>query len=574
MVATKSLLSLALAGSAIAFGLASKGTAQTVPTDAKPLCPISAPAFNAMFESGTVTLNGVAKPADSTAVLSPNCGFFVWTEQMFLWLTSPAPRAYGGGSHIMFSPSFFTVSPPFTEAGQTRRTFIRNDPAKPIQMRLRATELGPHGLPVLMSKSGKLIEVEPLNPRKPVPPVVRLSSGKLATLSSVRLTPQGTAQFFVAGKPVQVNKVERRIVRPKTVTMLNGQRFIRLPEVSPTSIRARKLVVNGVPILLDLNNNVIDVEPGQADNGVLISQNGSLIYYIIEVNDVFAYYRTMVGDPVPANTIFPLTAASVAPVVAFAAGKGATITDPEALAIETKSSWVEASAVPNAADYVTVTATVPTFDKSNPNNWVENGQKTVKLAMVGIHVVGSTNGHGEMVWGTFEHLGNAPNAQYVYTPAVGPNKTVPQNTVGAWLFTTSGFSGTFNTPHPSWDLATKSITGTPVGPTQVLRMLPWGSDGSNFSLNTQVISATSAVITQLIPGDVRAKYFQLGTTWTKSGQPPNGANEVGTNLLANATIETFMQLDPSTGFASNCFTCHGTNTVAVSHVFDELKPLP
>jgi len=34
-------------------------------------------------------------------------------------------------------------------------------------------------------------------------------------------------------------------------------------------------VINKIPIFIDSAGNVIDVEPGQADSGVLISQNGS-----------------------------------------------------------------------------------------------------------------------------------------------------------------------------------------------------------------------------------------------------------------------------------------------------------
>ena len=89
-----------------------------------------------------------------------------------------------------------------------------------------------------------------------------------------------------------------------------------------------------------------------------------------------------------------------------------------------------------------------------------------------------------------------------------------------------------------------------------------------------MIQANASVLSQLAANDVRAKYFQLGTTWTTFGQPPNGGNEVGTHSLANATIETFMQGPTSSGGGSNCFACHGTNKVAVSHVYRELKPLP
>src|SRR5215471_8063964 len=83
---------------------------QAVPTDPANSgpCSMSPAAVAAMFVGNSVTLDGVAKAADSTQVLAPNCGFFDWSEQMFLWLTSPAPAAYGGGNRIMFSPKFFT----------------------------------------------------------------------------------------------------------------------------------------------------------------------------------------------------------------------------------------------------------------------------------------------------------------------------------------------------------------------------------------------------------------------------------------------------------------------------------
>jgi hypothetical protein len=281
---------------------------------------------------------------------------------------------------------------------------------------------------------------------------------------------------------------------------------------------------------------------------------------------------------IPAGTTikFPQTASDAAAVVTFAAGKGHTILDANALAIETKSSWIEASAVANPSDYVQETAIVPTFDKTDPNNWVPNGQATVKLVMVGLHVVGSTNGHGEMVWGTFEHLGNAPAAAYAYTSNTGP-KTVNQPTTGTWLFSPNNFSGTFNVSLAH--VSGANIVGSPIGPAAVLRAKPWGSNdgGSPIStapLNTQIISATASVMTHLDANDVRTKYFMIGTTWTIGGAPPNSANQVGTNHLANSTIETFVQGATSSSPSMNCFSCHTSNTVAVSHIYRELTPLP
>jgi len=533
----------------------------------------------AMFTTNTVTLNGVVKAADSTQVLQPNCGFFDWSEQMFLWLTSPAPATYGGGSRIMFSPKFFTVTPP-DGANPQRRTFIANNPRLPLRMLLRKTEFGPHGLPALLSKTGHVIEVQSEAPGRLPPPVVRLPTGAMVRLGSAQRAPNGALRLFdVKGVEVQPARSNLPMIVHPRVEVAPGKALPMVPVAAFSSaIVARKIVLNKIPIFIDSAGNVIDVEPGQADDGVLLSQNGSLIYYITVTNDVFAYHRTMQGPgviPFGTNITFPMTMADANAVKAFAASKGHTILEPQALAVESKSSWIEASAVPNPNDYVQASAVVPTFNKSNPNNWVPNGQKTVKVVMVGMHVVGSTNGHGEMVWATFEHLGNTPNAAYSYNSTSGL-KTIAQNTSGAWTFTPSGSGGPFNGPvnGPATTWNGSAIVGSPVSATTVLRTKPWGTDGSNSGLNTQVIAANASVISQLKAGDVRKSYFQVGTTWTIGGAPPNGGNEVGTNQLANSTIETFMQAKTGAGPGANCFACHGTNKVSVSHIYDMLKPLP
>jgi hypothetical protein len=39
-------------------------------------------------------------------------------------------------------------------------------------------------------------------------------------------------------------------------------------------------------------------------------------------------------------------------------------------------------------------------------------------------------------------------------------------------------------------------------------------------------------------------------------------------------METFVQGTSPSDPSANCFSCHTTNKVAVSHVYRELKPLP
>ena len=151
----------------------------------------------------------------------------------------------------------------------------------------------------------------------------------------------------------------------------------------------------------------------------MIAQNGSPIYYGIAVNEVTAYQRTMLGANVPPNTLFPTTQGELDNITNFASSHGKTFVDPEALAFEVKTAWVETDGLPNPGDYITMTADIPTYDKTNPTQWVKNGHKSATVALVGIHVVGSAAGHPEMIWATFEHVGNTPNDAYSYRDSGG-----------------------------------------------------------------------------------------------------------------------------------------------------------
>src|SRR5437868_15382651 len=87
--------------------------AQSMPTDPQSSCKVTPALFATWFESPPAAANGVVNPANSvTFPNSPNCSFYQWSKQMFLWLTSPAPSRYGGCARIFDSPTFFDVSPP------------------------------------------------------------------------------------------------------------------------------------------------------------------------------------------------------------------------------------------------------------------------------------------------------------------------------------------------------------------------------------------------------------------------------------------------------------------------------
>jgi hypothetical protein len=133
-------------------------SAQIIPNNARSNCPVAPATFNSWFEKGAPSLDGVVKPANSVTFPSiPNCSFYEWSKQMFLWLTSPAPDTYGGGGGRIFdSPAFYDVSP---EDSNHQRTFIAHTPGFVRFMALRVPQHGPHGLPVIFDRKGRMIEV-------------------------------------------------------------------------------------------------------------------------------------------------------------------------------------------------------------------------------------------------------------------------------------------------------------------------------------------------------------------------------------------------------------------------------
>ena len=122
-----------------------------------------------------------------------------------------------------------------------------------------------------------------------------------------------------------------------------------------------------------------------------------------------------------------------------------------------------------------------------------------------------------------------------------------------------------------------------ISPSDTLRWKPFGAatnlspnpiDGNAANSNTEIISINNSVRGMLLSGDIRGNYIMSGATWTIGGASPTSSNQVGTNQLANSTMETYQQGTSTLGGPGfNCFSCHTANTTFVSHVFPQLKPL-
>lgn len=597
---------LAGAGTAAILLLTPASKAQTIPSDAAPsdtTCNIQSSEFAQWFQSHSATLNGVVNPADSIGFSAiPNCPFYKWSQQMFMWLTSPTPPEYGGGGGRIFdAPKFFDVSPVDATG---HRSLIAHS-AGPIRIfGVRVAQLGAHGLPVAFSKTGRMLEVETAPIGSNGKPLVMTRAGLTIEIDKITRGPNGKAVFLnKAGKTLLGARpfLQTRIA-PGPVAIANQNRG---------SLIVQKFVFGNRPIFVDPENNIVEVEQGEAGTAdVLETQNKSLVYYGIHVNDVYAYFLTGISEGKINASHFPTSNADLLPITTFASSHGVTFPDPNALAIEVKTAWVEASSLADSSGYVTRLAAIPTYDNNdcdpalNPTLCKPTGQKTVLLALVGMHVVGSTNQHPEMIWATFEHFGNTPNDTYKYVATGNQVKTVSRDTSGSWLFSKSNSNGPFNKPHMSVDPSTGNIqakTGFTIGPSDTLRSKAWGgaidqapnpinesNNASSENSNSEIIAINSSVRQPgLMPaGDVRGNYILTGATWTVPGGPPDGSgsffsggDEVGTSKMANTTLETYDQGDNTAATGSNCFSCHSGNMLGtaggfgLSHVFGQLQPL-
>lgn len=530
---------------------------------------LSSSEFNTWFESGTDSLNGAVKPANSVLFPDiPNCSFYKWSAQMFLWLTSPATGSYGSSGLVMNSPAFYDVSLPDVNGD---RTYLPHSSGFLRTFNIRTAQHGALDLPIIMERrSLRLLEI--------IPPVIAPSGRQLILDQNGNEIEIGNIRFNDNRQPVILDINGNEIKETKAI-LKSAKDSSRLPFLEKlnkienfdrTSL-VQKIAFKNGSVFVDLFGNFHEVEQGQADGGILMAQNGSLVYYSLTVNNVMALYRTKLGNTVPNGTKFPLTQADLNSISSFAiAHNRSPIIDSQALAIEIKASWIEAKGLIDSDKFIKMTAVIPTYDKTNPNDWVPNGSQTVQLAMVGMHVVGSTKGHSELLWSTFEHVSNDPAAAYSYTKSPSGTGNVAQNTTGVWVFCSNGATGTFNEMH----MMTGGTGGThivpispfSISPSNIQRVMPWGLNGNNASGNAEVISLNNTVRSLLDAADIRRNYIQTGTTWTIFGGTPSSGNQVGTNILANTTMETFSQ-------GNNCFSCHNTNTTVVSHIFNETKPL-
>lgn len=532
-------------------------TQTVLPSDVKPTCTVAPNDFKGWFKAGNVTKDGAVVPANGLS-FAPNslCSFYKWSAQMFFWLTSPISP----GAHVFASSDFFGVSPPGTN---NKRQFLPQDDNKLLSFVPAISLVDADGRSVVTDSTGKKREV--VN--------VTTDAGSRMLFRDKTDKPVSVARIAAAanGKPLLLDKTNKVL---DVQTTANGAPLLRDSTGKAIELADTTVDVKGIQRLVTTSGAV--VEFGQAGgNAALMTRGNALVYYLLQANDVFAYFNTGLQDgkfPAPPPAEFPTNAAQIDQISDIAKNAPPPNTRPVfqdrvALAMELKSSWVEASTLSNPKDYLTITAVIPNFVAQGNNMLVPSGTKTVELALVGFHVVGSVAGHPEMIWATYEHVNNAPALQYDYTTTSGATATKPADDNGAWLFSKSGASTTPLNPVMTAD--GPNIVAEPgqiIGPVDVTRQNPWGTSANDTANNTDIVSLNANMRAQLPAGDVRANYILIGAEWT-DGKKPDGTNTRGTPLLANSTMETFNQ-------DVDCLTCHSGGMLGgLSHIWSKMDPL-
>ena len=296
-------------------------------------------------------------------------------------------------------------------------------------------------------------------------------------------------------------------------------------------------------------------------NGVLVDQNGRAVYYATHMNPLyFAFTQKYFG---------PLNYAKAAPTLTYPLG--ATVF---------KTSWRILRAGENPTDAYSTTATIDLLQSDGKGGLQPSGktQDNVRVALVGVHVVGTIQGHPEFAWATFEQLNNSPDLP----PNMSPGSSDPVNQRG-FTFYKAGTPASQSNQQPSSmtiDPGTQVIA--PI--TNVFRQFAYGGATPPYRVtniqqsNTNFSEGIKEHASRIDPSF--SGYKLIGTVWIQANtlKPGDGnmdQESIGSIDLANSTLETFVQAG-----GTSCFSCHNTSAgpgypgkdINLSHIILSVLP--
>lgn len=198
---------------------------------------------------------------------------------------------------------------------------------------------------------------------------------------------------------------------------------------------------------------------------------------------------------------------------------------------------------------------------------------TVRVALVGLHVVGCTINHPEFVWAIFEHFLNSPE---VADNQFDTNQSSPQDfTFYAAHTTFANANLAAYPPQLTFDPVTQRFS--PVN-NVVLENKTGGESQTGQANIAAVNNLGHAFLRFLRAGQSKfANYNLIGTVWLGANSYNTNStqiNALGSVNLANSTAETYEQYPVSTDKAnvSNCFLCHNPQSYSTQAMVPSTLP--
>jgi hypothetical protein len=338
--------------------------------------------------------------------------------------------------------------------------------------------------------------------------------------------------------------------RARFTTLHNGDELGKKPAAAakgpkPLGLKPRDLKPAGA------RDTKSGDDPSQAGGGMLVDQNGQIVWYSTHMNDAYFSFLQQYGGSnyaqAPASLNFPVGAAVF------------------------KASWQVVPAGAKPTTFYTETAQVPML-VNNPKGGImvdpSGKTRSVTVALVGLHVVGVTANHPEFLWGTFEQVQNAPDLP-ANVPYNSPNPVSNQ----AFTFYAA------NTPANACNVkaalkVTDPVKQTVAPITNVFRQFATGGADPTRSQDIAAVNtggqgemASMGTLTPPQPREtVWANYKLIGTLWIQACTLQPGISQlekqgIASIDLANSTLETYFQ-GPQNNFngnpMANCFMCHNT----------------
>ena len=295
--------------------------------------------------------------------------------------------------------------------------------------------------------------------------------------------------------------------------------------------------------------------------GVLVDQNGRAVYYATHMDlTYFKFTQQYFG---------PARYAKAAPTLPY----------PIAATVF-KTSWRIVGANENPTDVYTTTATISLLESDGQGGLKTSGQtqNDVRVALVGVHVVGVIKDHPEFAWGTFEQINNAPDLP----PNLSPKSGDPVSQQQFTFYKAGTPANQSNVLPTSMTINVQTQQIDPI--TNVFRQFAYG--GATPALRVTDIQQINTNFQAKIPEESAkinpafAKYKLIGTVWMlpntlKPGDGNMDTEAIGSVDLANSTLETFVQ-----GQGTNCFSCHSTSggsgypgkNINISHIILSVLP--